>query len=395
MSTITLAKRIARVQPSATLAVAARAAELKAAGKDIISLSTGEPDFDTPESIKQAAITAMQAGHTKYTAVDGIAELKQAIIHKFQRDNQLTYAANQILVSSGAKHSLYNLMQALLDAGDEVIIPAPYWVSYPDMVKLADATPVTVTSTIAQDFKITPQQLAQAITPRTKLFILNSPSNPTGKIYSRAELAALADVLLQHPQVITVTDDIYENIMWTQEPFSNLAMVCPELYDRIIVVNGVSKLYAMTGWRIGYAAGAANVIAGMKKMQSQSTSCPTSIAQYAAAAAIGGDQSLTQPMIEAFHQRHDYVYQRLSALTTINVTPADGTFYIFPDCQSLIAQKGLADDVALAEALLNECGIAVVPGTAFGSPNCIRLSFATSMTLLQTALDRLSEFATS
>jgi aspartate aminotransferase len=389
---MTLSSRLVRVKPSATLAVAARAAELRAAGKDIISLSTGEPDFDTPEPIKQAAVDAIEAGHTKYTAVDGIAPLKQAIIHKFERDNQLTYDARQILVSSGAKHSLYNLMQALLDEGDEVIIPAPYWVSYPDMVKLAQATPVIVAGSIDQDFKITPQQLAQAITPRTKLLILNSPSNPTGKIYSRAELAALAEVLLEYPQVAVVTDDIYENIMWTEENFSNIVMACPDLYERTVVVNGVSKLYAMTGWRIGYAAGSAELIAGMKKVQSQSTSCPTSIAQYAAATAIGGDQSATLPMIEAFHERHDYVYQRLSSLAAMKVTPADGTFYIFPDCSQVIAQKGLADDVALAEALLNDTGVAVVPGTAFGSPGCIRMSFATSMTLLQTALDRFSEF---
>ena len=315
---ISLSDRIQRVKPSPTLAVSALAGQLRAEGRDIIGLATGEPDFDTPDSIKQAAIDAINKGYTKYTAVDGTASLKQAIINKFKRENDFDFSADQILVSVGGKQAFYNLCQTLLNEGDEVIIPAPYWVSYPDIVKLADATPVIVEGDISQSFKITPEQLQQAITDKTKLFVINSPSNPSGKAYTRAELKALADVLLQHPDIVVMTDDIYEHIIWTDEGFVNILNTCPELYDRTVVINGVSKAYSMTGWRIGYSGGPADIIKGMKKIQSQSTSNPCSIAQYAAEAALEGDQSFLQEMCDAFKQRHDFVYQALDAMDGVN-----------------------------------------------------------------------------
>jgi len=385
-----LSARVQRVKPSPTLAVTAHAAELRAAGKDIIGLGAGEPDFDTPEFIKQAAIEAIRAGFTKYTAVDGTAGLKRAIIDKFQRDNDLVYAPNQILVSCGGKQSYYNLCQALLDAGDEVVIPAPYWVSYPDMVLLADGVPVTVPTTADQTFKITPEQLEAAITPRTRMVTLNSPSNPTGVAYTRAELAALGEVLRRHPEVLIASDDMYEHILWSSAPFSNILNACPDLVERTIVLNGVSKAYSMTGWRIGYAAGPASLIKAMTKIQSQSTSNPTSISQVAAQAALEGDQSCMQPMIEAFKLRHDYVVGRLNAIPGVRCLPSDGAFYSFPDMQGAIdALPGVNDDIALAERLL-EAGVALVPGSAFGAPGCMRLSFATSMENLEKALDRIA-----
>jgi aspartate aminotransferase len=389
---IQLSDRVQQIKPSATLAVSAKAAELRAQGKDVIGLGTGEPDFDTPEHIKQAAIRAMQNGKTKYTPVDGIPELKQAVINKFARDNDLNYEMSQVIVSVGAKQSIFNLALALLNAGDEVIIPAPYWVSYPDIALLAGAKPVIIKAGIEQQYKITPEQLAQAITPKTKLFILNSPSNPTGVAYTRAELAALGEVLLKHPHVVILSDDIYEHILWSAEPFCNILMACPKLYERTVVLNGVSKAYAMTGWRIGYAAGPSQLIAAMKKMQSQSTSNPTSIAQYAAVSALNDDQSCLKPMLSAFKERHDYVYHRLSEIQGVKVQPADGTFYSFPNVEAALQSlPGINDDVAFAEYLLNEVELALVPGTAFGMPGCIRLSYATSMEVLQQALDRFSQ----
>ncbi len=387
---IQLANRVQRIKPSPTLAVTARAAELKAQGHDIIGLGAGEPDFDTPEHIKQAAIEAIKAGQTKYTNVDGTPELKKAIQAKFKRENGLEYDLKQILVSVGAKHSLFNIMAAVLDAGDELLVGAPYWVSYTDMALLCDAVPVVIQAGQEQGFKITPEQLEAAITPKTKLFIINSPSNPTGVAYSREELQALGEVLKRHPQVLIVTDDIYEHILWTEEPFVNIVNACPELYDRTIVVNGVSKAYAMTGWRIGYAAGPQKVIAAMNKIQGQSTSNPTSVAQAAAVAALNGDQGVIGPMRKAFKERHDYVVERLNAMRGVSCLKAQGTFYAFPDMRQAIKNLGLENDVALAEHFI-KAGVALVPGSAFGLDGYARISYATSMANLEKAMDRLEK----
>ncbi len=390
MNDIALSQRVLRVKPSPTLAVTARAAELRAAGRDIVSLGAGEPDFDTPAHIRQAAIRAIEQGATRYTAVDGTPQLKTAIIDKFQRDNGLTYNADQILVSCGGKQSFYNLVQALLNPGDEVIIPAPYWVSYPDMVRLADGEPVIIKAGLEQRFKISPEQLQAAITPKTRLFVLNSPSNPTGVAYTRAELAALADVLQANPHVLVASDDMYEHILWADEPFANIVNVCEALYPRTIVLNGVSKAYAMTGWRIGYAGGPAALIKAMKKIQSQSTSNPASISQAAAVAALEGDQSCITPMLEAFKRRHDYLVAALDELPGVRCARADGTFYAFPDFSTAISRlDGVDDDLGLAEYLLEQANVALVPGSAFGAPGYARLSFATSMELLEEAVSRL------
>ena len=387
---IRLSARVQRIKPSPTLAVDARAKELKAEGKDIISLGTGEPDFDTPQHIKDAAIRAIRDGFTKYTAVDGIPSLKQAIIAKFKRDNGLDYSPEQVLVSVGGKQSFFNLAQALLDAGDEVVIPAPYWVSYPDMVLLADATPVIIHAGIQQQFKITPEQLDAAIGYKTRMVVINSPSNPTGSVYNRAELSALGEVLRKYPDVLIATDDMYEHILWSGEPFCNILNACPDLKDSTIVLNGVSKAYAMTGWRIGYAAGPKPLIGAMKNIQSQSTSNPTSIAQVAAEAALNGDQACIEPMRRAFRERHDHVVARLNAIQGIRCLPSWGTFYSFPSVQGIIsALDGINNDVELAEYILNEAGVAVVPGSAFGAEGYLRLSFATSLDNLNAALDRL------
>ncbi|MGB1254224.1 MAG: pyridoxal phosphate-dependent aminotransferase [Thiolinea sp.] len=388
--TIQLAERIGRVKPSPTLAVSALAAKLRAEGRDIIGLGTGEPDFHTPEHIRVAAIKAMDAGQTGYTAVDGTTELKQAIISKFSRENQLDYTPEQILASCGGKQSFYNLCQALLQAGDEVIIPAPYWVSYPDMVKLADATPVIVNTTQDDHFKLTPEKLEAAITPQTRLFVINSPSNPTGAAYSADELRLLGAVLRRHPQIIIATDDMYEHIMFSGAEFVNIVNACPDLFDRTIVLNGVSKAYAMTGWRLGYAGGPAELIAAMKKIQSQSTSNPCSISQAAATEALNGDQSCIQPMLEAYQERHDYVYARLNQIDGVRCLPADGTFYSFPNVDGMIRRLGLENDTELASHLLDSVGVALVPGSAFGLDGHIRLSFATSMQVLEQALNRLA-----
>ena len=388
---IALAKRVQKVKPSPTLAVAAKATQMRAQGHDVINLGTGEPDFDTPAYIKEAAIIAINQGHTKYTAVDGIPELKTAIINKFKRDNGFDYQANQILVSVGGKQSCYNLCQALLNPGDEVIIPAPYWVSYPDMVLLADGVPVVISTTPAQRYKISAEQLEAAITPKTRLIFLNSPSNPSGVAYTLDELKALGEVLKKHPQIVVATDDMYEHILWSQS-FVNILNACPELYERTVVLNGVSKAYAMTGWRIGYAAGPAPLMNAMKTIQSQSTSNPCSIAQRAAVAALNGGNESVLAMLEAFHQRHDYVADRLQNIPGVEVIPADGTFYIFPSVQAIIEKRGYANDIEFSEKLLSEVGVALVPGSALGSEGCIRLSFATSMEILKDALDRLERF---
>ena len=389
---ITLAARVMQVKPSPTLAVAAKAAQLQAEGHDVIGLGTGEPDFDTPNHIKQAATAAINAGFTKYTAVDGIPELKQAIRDKFKRDNGLDYQLNQILVSVGGKQSIYNLCQAFIEEGDEVLIPAPYWVSYPDIVLLAGGTPVIIPTTPAARYKITPSQLAEAITPKTKLFFINSPSNPSGIAYSFDELKALGEVLRQHPNILIATDDMYEHIMWSH-PFVNILDACPDLYERTIVLNGVSKAYAMTGWRIGYAGGPTPLISAMKTIQSQSTSNPCAIAQKAAVAALNGGEETVQVMVNAFKERHDFLVHRLQEISGVEVIPADGTFYIFPNIQAIIERRGFANDIEFAAKLLEEEGVALVPGSAFGTEGCIRLSFATSMEILRDAMDRLQRFA--
>jgi len=384
-----LSKKVSGIKPSITLAVSAKAIALKMQGCDIIDLGVGEPDFDTPDFIKEAAIKAIRNGFTKYTAVDGISSLKQAIIEKFARENQLVYQTNQIIVSCGAKHSLFNAFNALLNPGDEVIIPAPYWVSYPDMVVLADGIPIFVATNAEQRFKMSAEQLQAAITPKTRLVILNSPSNPSGMAYSRQELQALGAILMENPNVIVVTDDIYEHIFWGKEPFVNIVNVCPELYDRTIVVNGVSKAYAMTGWRIGYAAGDAKIIAVMRNMQSQSTSNPNSIAQVAAETALRGNQSFLQERVTKFKNRHDFLVPNINHIPGMRCMAADGTFYAFVSVEALLEKSRLENDVALSEYLLEEAQVAVVPGSGFGMLGYIRLSYATSMEQLKIALERI------
>lgn len=386
-----LSKRVQRIKPSPTLAITARAAQLRSEGRDIIGFGAGEPDFDTPEHVKAAAVEALCKGFTKYTAVAGIAPLRQAIAGKFRRDNGLEYTPAQILVSVGGKHSFYNLVQALLDPGDEVIIPAPYWVSYPDMVLLADGVPVIVESGIEQGFKIDAAALERAITPRTRLIVINSPSNPTGVTYTREELAALGEVLLRHPRIVVASDDIYEHIRLDDRPFCNIVMACPGLVERSVVLNGVSKAYSMTGWRIGYAAGPRDLIAAMESIQSQSTSNPTSIAQVAAQAALEGDQACIETMNRAFRERHEYVVDALNAMPGVRCLRANGAFYAFPDMRGAIGRLGLADDVAFGEHLINEAGVALVPGSAFGAPGCMRLSFATGMENIRRGLERIRD----
>lgn len=390
--TISLSTRVKAVKPSPTLAITARAAAMRAAGKDIIGLGAGEPDFDTPDHIKTAAIKAINSGFTKYTAVDGTAGLKKAIIAKFKRDNGLDYQANQILVSCGGKQSFFNLAQALLNPGDEVIIPAPYWVSYPDMVLLADGVPVIIEAGQAQGFKITPAQLRAAITPKTRLLVINSPSNPTGAAYSLEELKALGDVLLDFPEVLVATDDMYELILWNKGEFVNILNAHPGFYDRTIVLNGVSKAYSMTGWRIGYAAGPAPLIEAMCIIQSQSTSNPTSISQMAAEEALNGDQGCIDTMMVEFKKRHDYVVAELNSIPGIECLPTDGTFYVFPNVEKLLSRlEGIDDDLAFAEYLIEKAGVALVPGSAFGCPGHIRISIATSMANLENALLRIKQ----
>ena len=389
---IELSNRVKAVKPSPTLAITARAAEMRAAGKDIIGLGAGEPDFDTPDHIKAAAVKAIDDGFTKYTAVDGIPALKQAIIKKFKDDNGFDYQLNQILVSCGGKQSFFNLAQALINPGDEVIIPAPYWVSYPDMVLLADGVPVIVETTQAQQFKITAEQLKAAITDKTRLFVINSPSNPTGVAYTSDELKALGEVLKDYPEIIIATDDMYEHILWEKGSFVNILNACPDLYDRTMVLNGISKAYSMTGWRIGYAAGPADLIGAMRKIQSQSTSNPTSISQVAAVEAISGDQSCIDTMLVEFKKRHDYVVAELNTIEGVECIKSDGTFYVFPNVEKLFTKlDGIDNDLDFAEYLIEKAGVALVPGSAFGCPGHIRISIATSMENLENALDRIKK----
>jgi aspartate aminotransferase len=386
---VSLSKRVQKVKPSPTLAVTARAAKLKAEGKDVIGLGAGEPDFDTPVFIADGGVEAIRKGVTRYTAVEGTNELKDAIAAKFKRDNQLVYDRSQIIVSSGAKQTCFNVAAALLDPGDECVIPAPYWVSYPDMVLLADGVPVSVYGGQDQGYKITAAQLEAAITPRTRLMFLNSPSNPTGAAYTKAELQALGSVLLRHPQVVIASDEMYEHIYWAPEPFTSFAQANPELFDRTVTINGVSKAYAMTGWRIGYCGAPKELVTAMGTIQGQSTSNASSISQRAATVALNGDQSCVAEMNKAFRERHDFVVAGLNAIPGISCRPGAGTFYAFANIDGAMKTLGFTDDGAFAEYLLVEGGVAVVPGTGFGAPGHIRISFACGLKTLDEALRRI------
>lgn len=388
---ILLSNRTQSVKPSATMAVNAKAQQMKREGINIINLSVGEPDFPTPDVIKQAAIDAIHNNITRYTAADGFPELKQAIVTKVQRDNNLTFDPKEVIVTPGAKQALYNAAQALLNPGDEAIIPAPYWVSYASQVELADATPVFVVADHKQHFKITPEQLEAAITPKTKLFYLNSPSNPTGMIYSFEELAALGEVLRKHPHVVIICDDIYEYIMWGTDKFQTLLNACPDLKDRTIYVNGVSKAHSMTGWRIGYSIAPTAITGAMKKVQSHSASCACAISQMAAIAALGIPYADLKYMYDTFKKRHDLVIEGLNKIDSLQVQPADGAFYVFPYAQAAIDKLNLADDIALANYLLEKAHVATVPGTAFGMSGYLRLSCATDDAQLLDAIQRLQK----
>ena len=385
-----ISERVRKVKPSATIAISSKAMEMRSAGVDVISMSAGEPDFDTPEYIKDAAKLAMDNGMTKYTQVDGLPDLKQAIINKFNEDNQLIYDPENILVSTGAKQTLYNLFQAILGSGDEVIIISPYWVSYPDMVLLADAKPVIVDTFQENDFALDISSFADSINDKTKLVIINSPSNPTGITFSRTDYESIGAILENHPDVYVATDDMYEYIYWGDEPFISFAQACPSLFDRTITINGVSKSYAMTGWRIGYCGGPSDVIGGMKKVQSQSTSNASSISQAAAIAALNGSKDEIYSMVEQYKLRHDYLCSALNDIDGFKTTPGTGAFYLFPDVKNVIEKKGFSDYVELSQYLIEKANVAVVPGSAFGSPGYIRLSYATSIELIKEAVNRIS-----
>jgi aspartate aminotransferase len=387
---LTFADRVNRIQPSATLAVTAKAIALKAQGKNILTLSVGEPDFDTPEHIKQAAIAALGRGFTKYTQTVGTIELRQAIVHKLAKENNLSYDPKQIIVSCGAKQSIFNTTQVLLQKGDEVLIPTPAWPSYKEIVLLAGALPVLIQTSSENRFKLTPEALEAAITPQTRLLMLNSPSNPTGVAYTKHELAQLGEVLLRHPKIMIMSDDIYEKILWGSEPFANILNACPDLYDRTIVINGVSKAYAMTGWRIGYAAATQPLVTAMEKVQSQCTSGANSIAQVAAQAAIEGSQQCVLDMVKEFKKRHDFAYQTLKTIPGIQCQPADGAFYLFIGIEEALKQlPTIHDDIEFSEYLLQEAGVAVIPGSSFDQPGYIRISTAVSQKILAEALEKI------
>ncbi|MEM9196902.1 MAG: pyridoxal phosphate-dependent aminotransferase [Pseudomonadota bacterium] len=393
-----IASRLARVRPSPTVALTARVADMRAAGQKVIGLGAGEPDFDTPRNIRDAAARAMEEGHTRYTAPDGIAELKDAICEKFRRENGLAYTRAEITVGAGGKHVIYNALMATLDPGDEVIVPAPYWVSYPDMARLAGGEAVIPACGVDQGFRLTPAQLAQAITPRTKWLILNSPSNPTGAGYSAAHLAALAEVLAQHPQVHVICDDIYEHIAHAPFAFATLAAVAPALRDRCLVVNGVSKAYAMTGWRIGYGAGPAPLIGAIRTIQSQSTTNPSSISQWAAVEALNGPQDYIPFAAARFRTRRDTIVAALNACPGIDCPEPEGAFYVYPSIAGLIGTRSpagtlLETDGDFATALLDETGVAIVPGSAFGMSPAFRVSYAAADDVLAEACARIAGFA--
>lgn len=387
---------LGRIQPSATLAMTGRVIELKRQGVDVIGLSAGEPDFDTPDFVKEAGIAAIRAGQTKYTDVDGTAELKEAVAAKFKRDNGLEYQRSQISVNSGGKHTLFNALLATVEAGDEVIIPAPYWVSYPDIVNFAGGTPVFIEGPASQGYKITPEQLDAAITPKTKWVLINSPSNPSGAAYSADELKGLGDVLRKHPHVLIMTDDMYEHVWYASTPFATIAQVCPDLYDRTLTVNGCSKAFSMTGWRIGFAGGPEWIIKAMRKLQSQSTSNPCSISQAAAVAALTGDQSFLEERNAAFKKRRDMVVAMLNDAPGLDCPTPEGAFYVYPDASGVIGkttpkgQKILTDE-DLINYFLDDYGVAAVHGGAFGLSPAFRISYATSEEILKKACTRIQE----
>ena len=387
-----VSQRIHSFKPSATVSISNLASQMKADGEDVINLAVGEPDFDTPSHVIEAAISAMKSGQTRYTHVAGTLALRQAVCDKYQRENQLSYQTNQVLVSNGAKQSIYNLTVAILEAGDRVLIPAPYWVSYSAMVTMTGAECVIIPCPASQAFKLTAAQLSKAITPATKLLMLNSPGNPSGQAYSCTELMAIGEVLRLHPHVIILSDDIYQHIYWGQDPLVNLLNVCPDLANRCVLINGVSKAYAMTGWRIGYAAGPEVIIAAMTNVQVESSSCASSISQAAALAALDGPQDLLAPMVQAYQHRHNYVVEQLNMMPGLKAPPSTGTFYSFVDCSAAIAQLSYQDDVSLLEGILASTGVALVPGSAFGLPGHFRLSYATDMAILHQACDRLRTF---
>ena len=395
-----LADSLSRVKPSATIAVTNKAAELKRAGRDVIGLGAGEPDFDTPENIKEAAIAAIRSGKTKYTAVDGIPELKEAIVEKFRRENELTYKTSQVSVGTGGKQILYNALVATLNPGDEVIVPAPYWVSYPDMVLLGGGEPVAVETSGETGYKMTAEALEAAITPRTKWLILNSPSNPSGAAYTRTELGEIGAVLAKHPHVWVMTDDMYEHLLYDDFAFTTIAQVCPELMDRTLTVNGVSKAYAMTGWRIGYAGGPEQLIKAMAKIQSQSTSNPCTISQWAAVEALTGPQGFIAENNIIFKERRDLVVSMLNQASGISCPTPEGAFYVFPSCAGTIGRtspsgKALATDEDFVTELLEQEGVAVVQGSAFGTGPNFRISYATSTEALEKACERIQRFCGS
>ncbi|KQC09111.1 MAG: aspartate aminotransferase [Smithella sp. SDB] len=389
-----LSSRVAKIKPSETLAISAKVNALRAQGRDVIGFAAGEPDFDTPVHIKRAAIKAIEAGFTKYTPVSGTDELKDAVAEKLRRDNDLEYKRSQIVVSCGAKHTLYNLAQVLFDHGDEVIIPAPYWVSYPDIVALAGGHSVIVNTQEKDGFKMKPEQLKSAITKHTKAVIINSPSNPTGAAYTPEELKSIAAVLLDK-DILIISDDIYEKIFYAEFPFTNIATCEPKLKDRIIVVNGVSKTYAMTGWRIGYAAGPEEIVAAMNKIQSQNTSNPTSIAQKAAVEALCGDQKIVGKMVSEFRKRKDYIVHALEQIPGIKCFSPEGAFYVFPNVSEIYGRfyknRKITNSIELIDYLLDEANVAAVPGAAFGSDKHIRLSYATSMKNIEEGIKRIKE----
>jgi len=388
---LAISNRAKNIKPSATLSISALAKQLMREGKDLIDLSIGEPDFDTPEFIKEAAKKALHDGMTKYTPTDGMPELKNAIIHKFERDNNLTFSFKEVMATTGCKQALCNAILALINPGDEVIIPSPYWVSYPDMVMLAEGKPVYIPTSIKNHFKITPEQLEKAITPKTKVLILNSPSNPTGMVYSKDELSLLAAVLLKHPNITIISDDIYEHIRWTGQKYANILNCCSELKSRVIICHGVSKTYAMTGWRIGYCAGPEEVISVMTTIQSQYTSNPNSIAQYAAAIALTGPQGCVNHMRDKYHARHEIFVRQLNQISGFHCENAQGAFYVFADISALLQKKMFQSDVDLTEYLLEHSGVVVIPGSAFGNHKCIRFSYATDEKLLQDAASRIQK----
>jgi len=386
-----LTKRINSVKPSATITISAKAMELRAQGVDVISLSQGEPDFDTPKHIKDAAIQAINDGKTKYTAVDGTPEIKEAIINKFKRDNNLDYKPDNILVSTGAKQTLFNLFQSVLEEGNEAIVISPYWVSYPDMVILAGAKPIIVDTLQKNNFDLDLDLLREALSDNTRLIILNSPSNPTGVTFTREQYQGMGNILKNYPNVLIATDDMYEHIYWGNEKFCSFAEACPDLFDRTITVNGVSKAYAMTGWRIGYCGGPTDVVRAMKKIQGQSTSNASSISQVAATAALNGSHDEVLHMVKEYKNRHQYLCEALNSLDGFKAVPGTGAFYLFPNINEAIEALGMKDDLEFSEYLLETAGVAVVPGTAFGAKGYIRISYATSMDALEESISRIKK----